>query len=345
MSVHLPATGPVCIITQQTDTTADRVVVALDNLDIPVVRFDLSHFPTALDLSAVIRAGTVTGTLRAPGGQLIDLETVRSIFWWHPELPEIATGLPEPELVWARNEATAGLVGVLAGLECLHLNPPQRSQIAQNKALTLRAAADHGLSVPPFWIGNSLAGAQEFAVSSDIVCKSLTEPGIQHDAVTVSTLFTTPVRRDQLDETIAATAHHLQHAITKRSEVRLTVAGEEMFAAHITAHSPEARRDFRADYASLTYTSIRVPHSVRTGLQSLLEQLGLGYAACDFLIDRQGRWWLVDVNPAGQFAWIEDELPQFEISQTIARILANPGHVSSPAGAPAVRHAGQGPMR
>ncbi|MGW0827108.1 hypothetical protein [Streptomyces sp. NPDC002845] len=146
MPIHTPAAGPVGIVTEQTDPTADRIIIELDKRDIPVVRFDLADFPTGLGLDAVVKAGTVTGSLTAPGGRRLRLDTIRSILWWHPGRPEIRACLPEPEHGWAQKEATAGLVGVLAALDCLHINAPDRGQPAQNKVMALRAAADCGLS-------------------------------------------------------------------------------------------------------------------------------------------------------------------------------------------------------
>ncbi|MFD4578073.1 hypothetical protein ACFWNK_37995 [Streptomyces sp. NPDC058417] len=317
--------GPVCIITGQSDPTADRIILALERQHVPVVRFDLADFPGSLRLSANIEHGAVTGELLTPEGRCVPLETVRSILWWHPGMPYIPLGLPEPERAWARDEATAGLVGVLAALDCDHVNPPASSQAAQNKAITLLAAARCGLPVPRFWIGNSLTGAQEFASSEPVVCKSLVAPYIEYDDGGVANFFTTPVKRSDLDDSISLTAHKLQRAVSKQGgEIRLTIIGDSYFAAHITAHSPASRRDFRADYPALSYESVEVPAPVREGIARLMEHLGLTYAACDLLVDRDGRWWLVDVNPTGQYGWIEEALPGYGVSEAIAERLAHP---------------------
>ncbi|MGW0827113.1 hypothetical protein [Streptomyces sp. NPDC002845] len=149
-------------------------------------------------------------------------------------------------------------------------------------------------------------------------------PFIEYADGTVANLYTTPVTYPQLDESIALTAHVLQHAIDKRGEVRLTVIGQQMFGALITAHSEASRHDFRADYAALSYTPIDVPPHIRDGVLRLKARLGLMYVACGILIDHQDRWLLVDINQAGQYGWIEDKLPQFQISAAIAELLANP---------------------
>jgi D-alanine-D-alanine ligase-like ATP-grasp enzyme len=35
--------------------------------------------------------------------------------------------------------------------------------------------------------------------------------------------------------------------------------------------------------------------------------LRLRYAALDFGMDAAGRWWFLEINPNGQFLWIEQE--------------------------------------
>ncbi|MFD4574985.1 MvdC/MvdD family ATP grasp protein [Streptomyces sp. NPDC058417] len=323
--------GPVCIITGRTDSTADRIILALERKKIPVLRFDLAEFPVSLRLSASVEHGAVTGDIASPGGWRVPLKSIRSILWWHPGMPYIPPGLPEPERAWARDEATAGLVGILASLDCHQVNHPARSQFAQNKAITLLAAVRSGLRVPRFWIGNSPRGAQEFASSEPVVCKSLVAPYIEYADGGVANFFTTPVKPSDLDESISLTAHKLQHEVRKRGgEIRLTVVGDVLFAARITAHSPESRRDFRADYAALSYESVDVPAPIRRGIARLMDRLGLTYAACDLLIDGEGHWWLVDVNTGGQYAWIEERLPDYQISEAIAQLLAHPPEAGQP---------------
>ncbi|WP_436847778.1 trehalase-like domain-containing protein [Streptomyces avermitilis] len=75
---------------------------------------------------------------------------------------------------------------------------------------------------------------------------------------------------------------------------------------------------------ALSYAPIDIPAFVRHDVFPLMEHLGLVYAACNLPIDHQDRWWLVDVNQAGQYAWSEEKLPQHRISTAIAEHLASP---------------------
>ncbi|MFD4974849.1 MvdC/MvdD family ATP grasp protein [Streptomyces sp. NPDC058424] len=116
---------------------------------------------------------------------------------------------------------------------------------------------------------------------------------------------------------ISTTAHLFQSWVDKDHEVRLTVVGEHMFAAAIHAGSDAAHEDWRSDYGALTYTITTVPEQVAEGMRRLMDRLQLRYGAADFIVGPQGRWTFLEVNPCGQWDWIQGEtgLP---IAQAIA---------------------------
>ncbi|WP_416969370.1 MvdC/MvdD family ATP grasp protein [Streptomyces sp. 4F14] len=316
---------PVCVVTEPTNVTADRIVLALAELDTPVVRFDLADFPERVDLDAVLHERGWSGTLRAHG-RTVALEDIGAVLWWHPGKPRIvADGLSDAQAQWVQKETTAGMVGVLASLDCLHVNHPAATLAAQLKAHALVQAARCGLHVPATWIGNTPRQAAGFVSDSPsgAVCKSLVTPEILHGSHH-SSFYTSPVQATQIDSSIAAGAHQLQHTVEKAHEIRLIVVGTEMYAARIDAHSDAARRDFRADYGALAYSHAEIPDPVRTGMGELMNACRLVYAAVDLIVDPDGRWWLVDLNPAGNYDWLQKELPGLPISAAIARLLTHP---------------------
>lgn len=67
--------------------------------------------------------------------------------------------------------------------------------------------------------------------------------------------------------------------------------------------------DFRADYDSLTYTVIPTPEHVRSGVRRLLADLRLRFGALDFIVTPDGDWVFLEVNPNGEWAWIDELTP------------------------------------
>lgn len=321
--------GPVCVVTTRQDITADRVLIELNAAGADVLRLDLADWPSVrLDATCTSAAGW-TGTLTV-SGRTVRLEEITTVWWWHPAPAVVHAGRTHAEAEWVSREATAGLAGVLAALDCRHVNHPANTYAAQSKPDVLAQAARCGLRVPDSWIGNHPPGAQGFATqgADGTVIKSICQPVIQESGRR-STLFTRPVDPGQLDETVTITAHHLQHRVTKSFEVRLVVVGDETLTARIDAHSLAARHDFRADYPSLTYSVVDVPEEVRSGVRRLMAHYGLLYAALDLLVDEAGTWWLVDLNPAGQWGWLQQHLPDLDIAGAMARLLTDRPHSHS----------------
>lgn len=85
----------------------------------------------------------------------------------------------------------------------------------------------------------------------------------------------------------------------------MIVIGEHMFTITITADSPDAYVDWRADFTALRYSLIDTPSEVEKGLRRYMACLGLIYAAVDFAIDTDGRWCFLESNSSGQYGWLE----------------------------------------
>ena len=87
------------------------------------------------------------------------------------------------------------------------------------------------------------------------------------------------MRAAEVDGSVALTAHLFQEWITKAYDARVTVVGEQMFAAEIHTTSTQAMVDIRTDYASHTYRPCEVPPAVAAGVRRLMAEFQLRYAA------------------------------------------------------------------
>ena len=121
------------------------------------------------------------------------------------------------------------------------------------------------------------------------------------------TLYTSPVAPEDCgDVSIARTAHLLQERVPKRCDARVTVVGDAFFAVEIhVQHSARGSVDWRADYDSHRYQITTVPESVRASAGAFLSSLGLRFGAFDFVITPDEDWVFLEVNPNGQWAWLQ----------------------------------------
>ncbi|WP_405628728.1 MvdC/MvdD family ATP grasp protein [Streptomyces sp. NBC_01174] len=311
----------VLVITDRDSDTGDAVTLALQDLGVRIVRFDLADLGRTVSVSARCDGGRWQGSLTVRS-RVTKLCDVRSVFWCHPTPPRVwVDGMTQAQTQWASQEALAGLAGVLGTLECLHVNHPSDIRRAQVKAGVVAAAERAGLTVPPTWIGSIPSGARRFNLGAmdGIVTKTLTIPQITEDDHHVRPLCTTLVVDSDLDA-VATGITHLQHRVVTDYAVRAHAIGTRTVAVRIDAHTTAGRADWRAAPESLTYTPVTLPAAVEDALNALVQGYGLSYAASDLLVDSQDRWHFVDLNP--QYRWLEHAMPDLGITQALAQLLA-----------------------
>ncbi|OMI34021.1 ATP-grasp ribosomal peptide maturase [Streptomyces sparsogenes] len=300
----------VLVLTRPQDATADLVIAELNSRGVPVHRLDPGDFPEALMVAARIDSDRTSWSSVLRGQHRdVSLADVRSVYYRRPGTPRLHPEMPEQDARWAQAEAQAGFGGLLYSLPCLWVNHPHRNRWASYPPVAVAAAVRSGLSVPRTLITNDPAEARAFvsALPGQVAAyKALgtVHPSDQDDRP--QALWTTQVRPGEIDESVRRTAHQFQEWVDKAYEVRLTAAGHHLFAAEIHAGSDASRIDFRADYDSLTYKLCHVPEATARGVRALMDAFGLRYVALDFLVNPQGRWYLIDVNPNGQWGFIPD---------------------------------------
>jgi glutathione synthase/RimK-type ligase-like ATP-grasp enzyme len=117
-----------------------------------------------------------------------------------------------------------------------------------------------------------------------------------------------------------------QQCITKDVEVRVTVVGERVFAAEIQSQrSRHARIDWRRyDLSHTPHLPHELPSAVAVRCCALLHELNLSYGAIDLIRDADGEYVFLEVNPNGQYLWLE-HLTGMPISDAVCDFLAGTG--------------------
>ncbi|GAB2765492.1 ATP-grasp ribosomal peptide maturase [Streptomyces bullii] len=300
--------APVLIIAACDDWPTDRVVVELDSRGVEVFRMDTADFPQRLALAGRIDQGQAWTGVLTTEHRTVELSRVGAVYYRAPGAFRFPKGMSGPEERFAAAQARAGLGGVLSALDCRWVNHPTGMARAEYKPVQLAAARACGLHIPPTLITNRAKDVRAFAAETgwSIICKPVASPVLIEDDQ-LKSVYTQRLRPEDLEDLrgIDATAHLFQTWVSKEYEVRLTVVGERMFAVAIHAGSEAAHEDWRSDYRSLSYTSTEVPEAVAAGMRRLMERMQLRYGAADFIVGPDGQWTFLEVNPCGQWDWIQ----------------------------------------
>lgn len=313
----------VLILAAERDLSADAMVRALGERGVPVFRADVGWFPQRLTLDAELHDGRWVGRL-ATAHREVTLQDVRSVWYRSPSAFRFPAAMSPAERRHAGHEAKLGLGGVLASLPVLWVNHPGRHADAGHKPRQLVAAARAGLDVRPTLVTNDALAVRRFAGQAGpagAVTKMLGAPAIceQGGRRVALTQRLSPSDLDDL-RGVELTAHQFQWWASKREEARVIVVDRHVFAVAIRADSAAAQVDWRADYGALTYEPVTLPAAVARGVLAVMRDLGLVYGAFDFVIGPDERWTFLEVNPGGQFGWLED-VTGIPVTATVADLL------------------------
>lgn len=297
----------VLVLADDLDISADMMIMEMDRRGVPVVRLNTEWFPQRLTLDAKFTSGRWEGSLSTPE-RYVELTDIQSIWRRSPTTFRFPQEMTAPERQHAHTEAKLGLGGILMSLPVRWVNPPHYAATAGYKPIQLCAAAAAGLAVPPTLITNNARAVRQFARNRETVTKMLGAPSI-HEAGGRRVAYTERLNPQLIADLngIEHTANQFQQWVDKNYEVRVIVVADKIFPVAIHAHSAAAGVDWRTDYASLSYMEAEPPEAVEIGIQKVMHSLNLYYGAFDFIIDENDRWWFLEVNPGGQYGWLEEQ--------------------------------------
>jgi glutathione synthase/RimK-type ligase-like ATP-grasp enzyme len=240
--------------------------------------------------------------------------------WWRRPQPFSLHGEVggAEDRAFALSETHAAVSGLWSLLDAEWINDPDRDEKAGRKAWQLEVAREAGLAIPRTCITTDPERAQAFVAEQrgPVIYKAF--------SATERTWRETRVLRPEeakLLESVKFAPVIFQEYVTARVDLRVTVVGAEIFAAEIHSQATAYKHDFRMAMENVEIAEHRLPEPVAAGLLGLMSRLGLVYGAIDLRQTPAGDYVFLEVNPAGQWLFVEQRTGQ-PISEAIAAKLA-----------------------
>ena len=308
----------ILIITEHSDPHTDFVEPEFDRRGIPWVRFHLAELPTMVQSSYRIDGEPPPGML-VIRGQPIDLSNVNAVWYRRTERFFLPESLSATEESVAREECVAFVQGLWGWLGNAHwVSKPGAIRAASSKAEQLLRARRMGFTVPKTLFSNDPERVRAFADAieaegSRCIYKPhnsiIVDAGDGNRGVVYTRLLGSE-ERDRLEE-IRLSPGIFQQYIEKHAELRVNVFGERVFACMIDSQVKESTRvDWRA--ASWTDPNEISPHEpavlperVESFCRSIVHSYGLRFGAIDLIVTPDKDYVFLELNPNGQWAWIE----------------------------------------
>ncbi len=309
----------ILIISSAQDVHAQAVQKALDARGVAHRLLDLAEFPMRMDLGiSMADSGPPQLALRLSDGTRLDMRSASAVWWRRPQPYGLPAEMTDPvNRAFAHQECDLAFRGMWQCMPALWVNDPVRDAAASHKPWQLAIAQELGLSIPRTLITNDPEDAQRFvsATSGEVIYKAF--------LASAAAWRETRVLRPE-DAAMLASVRYapviFQAFVPARFDLRVTVIGERILAAAAETATGEYVADIRMN-PGIRWRPYALPPEVAERLLALVRRLGLEYGAVDFRVTPEGEHVFLEINPAGQFLYIENATGM-KIADTLAGHLA-----------------------
>lgn len=268
-------------------------------------------------------------------GRVIDIEAVKSVWWRRPGEFGLSPELSEQERAFAKDEINHVLRGLWATLDCYWMSYPESIRQASWKNGQLLRAAQLGLDVPRTLITTSPEDARAFyeECNGQMIFKVMSDPFLAASKAAQDSVDqppelyetqTTLVTESELAllESARLVPCLFQEYVPKQHELRVTVIGDDIFAAEIHSQADERTRiDWRNYDAEIQYQQATLPVEIAERCLTLVRSYNLNFSALDLVLTPDGRYVFIESNPNGQFIFVEERVPELRMTEALVACL------------------------
>ncbi len=287
----------ILIITHKEDYTSDFIINKLNQRKIKYKRLNCedlidSNFIVDKDLSFSIDG----------------INSFKSVWFRRTKLPDINASNPH-EKIYLLNEYETLLKNLFCTIDAKWFSNPFKIYKAENKLYQLKIAKDIGFIIPNTLITNNKETLKEFYYlnSKKIIIKPLSQSKLNYNGET-EFIFTNDLRNEHIEtlDEYELTPCIYQEKIPKSIELRVTVVGEKVFSSGINSQLFEnTKTDWRK--GKQEFFKEAIPLDIEENCKLIVKKLGLRFGAIDLIKDTNGNYIFLEINPNGQWAWIENE--------------------------------------
>lgn len=297
------------IVTNGMDATTDYLLPKLKEASIPFVRFDTN---TALE--RISFSYTPGNPLLRIDSKLYGPDDFSNVWYRRPERL-LSSQIPDsPEGKCVLDEWSECLEGFFAHIPRIRwMNFPAANALASRKLEQLSKAQQFGLTIPDTIVTQDSEALRAFFSKhkGEVIVKPLGRASVERpDSEMDSIIFTNMVRESDLEnlDDLAQCPTLFQSSVRKLSDVRITMVDGDFHSYELTAKDSDGKQrcDIRRNnMADVDYRELFLPQDVTDSLIRLVNHYGLRFAAIDMAVADDGQWYFFEVNPNGQWAWLD----------------------------------------
>lgn len=302
------------ILSSKTDTTVDYFLSKLKLCESLYRRINTEDLFLKSNITINYQTGHINHVF---DGRAIKYDQIKSIWYRRPEPITLSENLDiDPhEAVFIKRENEKLWGGIFESLSsATWVNHPLANTRANYKPEQLFRAKRIGLNIPKTVITDSRDEAVTFLseCNGSIVVKPISfgyiERSLPAEDSIVYTNVLHQIPEDVLNK-IGCNPTLFQEFIEKTIDIRINYINNKLIAFAIHSQEIEENKiDFRRNNSmGLRYSLYELPEVIESQLKKLVSSYGLEFAAIDMVVDNSGLFYFLEINPNGQWAWLEEE--------------------------------------
>jgi glutathione synthase/RimK-type ligase-like ATP-grasp enzyme len=304
------------------------IISTLDDAHIPFVT---KHFPASVSYTIIDPFGAIgkddvsyifeNDVARVYYGSQ-ELGDIDSVWFRKPtHLDKVELAIPDSHRSYVQGALRRHLAPLYRHWkESLWVSPYEAIVDGENKPHQLEVAAKIGFTIPSTLITGDAIQARAF-VEKHGTCVAKSQAVEFPRGKTLMTTVVTSESNLSYDG-LSIDPMIFQQFIEPAYELRITVVGRAVFAAKIKSADQGPFRDWRYGHIDNSFAAeaTTIDADLQEKCVQLTQQLGLRYGAIDLIVDKDGVVWFLEINPNGQWAFIEEATGQ-PIGKAMAELL------------------------
>lgn len=216
--------------------------------------------------------------------------------------------LDKPYLI---NERRHFFEGMYNSINAKWINPIFQTYAGERKLMQLSLAIKLGFEIPETIVTNKLKEAQNFIANHKRCIIKPISHGLQQRGNDFYSIYTSQIDNEKLSSlnlsTIFDTPIFIQKRIDNNKDIRVTLVGKDIFSVEIEKKD-KSEVDWRKPEIDKIYKVHKLPEVLKKKLLEMNSNLGLIYSAIDLILTPSMDYVFLEVNPVGEWGWLEKEL-------------------------------------
>lgn len=306
------------IITTLEDLSADYFICHLESRGRPFIRLN-AELAGDWRINYEVTNTACFSTIDI-GYHQADFRDINAVWYRRVFTPSIA-GTSVANARFSSGELRHAVDGLIRISPARWVNDPESTVRAELKLLQLAVAKRNGANIPKTLISNDPNRIRNFFQSIPNVISKPIHAGLIREGGSDFAVYTERVSTadiENCDIELMSCPTLFQEELDRDTDYRITVIGNDVFVASINRNPDYV--DWRHPDAETRFQRGSAPDAIKSLCSNIMKDLNLRYGAFDFIETKDGIWYFLEINPAGEWAWLEEQLA-FPMRKSLENLL------------------------